>query len=248
MTGRTGPRARGHHQATSSSALARSKSVDTELRLGRAQIGARRLGAFRPIQMLGVQYGVVACEPPGGLAVQLVAALLQQGMVDGVPHQRVREMERRPLARTQQKALDQAGRDRSPSWPGHGRARRGRNVDRTPMPPGVPPCRQHPVDPGAPGPGSVPSPARIPAIRSLAELDQLLEKQRIAGGTHDAALSQVPAYHRPGQWPACAPRRAAMGRGRSWSTRRRVRPPASPDRSDHHPGARSATAGRGIRT
>ncbi len=74
LQARQGEQIRGlarHRQAALQQRPGALEAVVAELRLRRSQICASRLRRLRPVQVLGMQYGVAAGEPLGGLAVQL---------------------------------------------------------------------------------------------------------------------------------------------------------------------------------
>ena len=73
---------------------------------GRFQIGLRRLGILGPVEMLGAKNQIARREPVRGLPMQLAASRPEQGVVDRIANQSMRE-QKVVTDRADQEVLDQ---------------------------------------------------------------------------------------------------------------------------------------------
>ena len=119
------------------------------------KVGAWRLHASRPIEVLGLQNGVAAGEPVGGNSMELAATALEQRPVHRVADEGVREQE--PVRVRSDDLVRNHAQARSRSGRGGAGAPPGRNAGPARRQPGAPACRWARAGRDAPERDSAPS-------------------------------------------------------------------------------------------
>ncbi len=181
------------------------------LRQRGVEVGARRLGRFGAVEMLGDERGIAIAVPLRGGAMQLRAAGARERRVDAVADQRVREQELVALP---------GGRESAPSArrtnsPAAARARapaRAGNAGRRPPPPAAPRGRAPAAGPSARARDWKATPeARPPSRRRRASAARGTAGCRRSARRTFAQTRTAPQRSRP-RAPAHPSRRADPGR------------------------------------